>query len=133
MSVGSDATVTLPSGTLNLIATGSDAAARDIVAAGTLDVGGQTATLNDLIQSTPGGQINLTSDSGSVVVPATGRLNVGHAFFDDGAWSGSGGTLSVSAAAGSLTMLQNAVLQGGGGSFFLDVSSLTDAGGQPTQ
>jgi hypothetical protein len=133
VTVGANATVALPSGTLNLLATGGTAVARDVVVAGTLDVGGQTATLNDVVQSTQGGQINLTSEAGNVTMASTGRLDVGHGFLDTGSWSGSGGRLAVNATAGSFTVHPNAVLQGGGGSFALDVSTLTDADGQPTQ
>jgi hypothetical protein len=117
-----DSDILLPSGALTLHATGGD-----LTVGGRLDVGGTAQTFYDLAKYTDGGQITLSSDTGSVIVAADGVINVA-------AQTGGGkaGSLSIDAPTGSFTVAGSLFGQGstGGeqGTFSLDVGSLPSAG-----
>jgi filamentous hemagglutinin len=137
VSVNTD--IRLASGTLTLHATSGDVVVGDINSQATLDVSGTAQAFNDVTQYSSGGSISLVSDTGSV------RLNGGNLFLDaqhvaSGTPTvGDAGTLSISAVQGRFvfgpavhlsaqggTMAASGTTLGNGGSFSLDVVSLSD-------
>lgn len=108
-----DSTIALPSGILSLRATSGDLAVN-----GRLLAGGTEQAFYDLIRHTPGGEITLRADAGSVVLGADSLVSVA-----SGGAGADAGRLSVIAPQGSFTT--SGELRGtGGGSFSLDVGSL---------
>jgi hypothetical protein len=110
-SLSANSTITLPSGSLSLRATGGDLAVAD---AGRLDVSGTTQTFYDLTKHTDGGQLSLTADAGAVNLARGSILTVAAPASD-----ASAGTISVAAPTGTFTAAGS--LLGDGGSFSLDV------------
>lgn len=132
-SVSVASTVSLPSGTLTLHATG-DKAAQDLTleSSATLDVGGTEKAFNDLTKYTNGGTINLIADHGSVSMAADAKVDVSTKNGGSNA-----GSLSISAPIGAFDLVEGGMLlaQGGvnglggpdgsqGGRFSLDVNSI---------
>jgi len=113
-SIIANANFILPSGALTLHATSGD-----ITVGGRLDVGGITRSFLDLTAYTPGGQIRLVSDLGSVTLGADSVIAV------DAQGAGAG-SLSISAPTGTLNIAGTMRGQGGlsDGSFSLDIGSL---------
>lgn len=122
-SVAENSLIQLPSGTLEIEATGAHG---NVTVGGTLDVSGTAQPFNDLIKYTSGGQITLTSDTGSVNLNPGGNVKVAA-----NSGGGNAGSLTVSAKKGLFTFASNTINgQGGtggqGGAFSLDVGSLPD-------
>lgn len=113
-SIIANANFVLPSGALTLHATSGD-----INVGGRLDVGGITQSFLDLTAYTPGGEIRLVSDLGSVTLGADSVIAV------DALGAGAG-SLSISAPTGTLNIAGTMRGQGGlsDGSFALDIGSL---------
>jgi filamentous hemagglutinin len=116
-SVTADSTVQLPSGTLSVVA-----ARGDLSVGGTLDVGGTQQSIYNATDFTNGGQINLSSYTGSVML--TGTLDLSAQ-----AGGGDAGTLAISAPSGTFSFEGGSLLAGGGldgqgGTFSLDIGSL---------
>ncbi|HTB81769.1 MAG TPA: filamentous hemagglutinin family protein [Opitutaceae bacterium] len=117
-SITDNSSILLPSGSLALHATGGD-----VSVGGSLDVSGTAQTFFDSIKYTNGGQISLTSDTGSIILDAGSTVNVA-------AQSGAGnaGSLSINASNGSFTNDGTLAAQGGAGgqngTFALDVGRL---------
>lgn len=125
-SVTENSLIRLPSGNLSIETTGANG---NVVVGGSLDVGGTAQPFNDLIKYTSGGQINLTSDNGSVILNSGSTVSVA-----TNPGGGNGGTLNVSAKNGILIDAGGALHgQGGtagqGGTFSLDVGSLSNLDG----
>jgi len=117
-----DTNISLPSGSILLRSLAGDLSIGSTAAA-ILDVGGSRKVFNDISRYADAGKIELASASGSIVVGASGRLNVAaHA------GGGNAGTVSAKAQSGSLqlggTLSGSAGAGGTGGSFSLDVGSL---------
>ena len=117
-SINANTDVYLPSGLLSMRArTGA------LNIGGRLDAGGTAKEFFDLVRYTDAGQINLTADLGNVTLTTDGIINLAAA-----PQSGDAGTLTVSAAAGLLTLdgtlLGQNGLNGTGASAELDVGSL---------
>jgi hypothetical protein len=117
-SITANTDVYLPSGLLSMRArTGA------LNIGGRLDAGGTAKVFFDQVRYTDAGQINLTANLGDVTLTASGVINLAAA-----PQSGDAGTLTVSAAAGLLTLdgtlLGQNGLNGKGASAELDVGSL---------
>ncbi len=120
VSMGSK--VYLPSGNLTVHATSGD-----VNITGVLDAGGVSKGFYDATAYTDGGTVTLAADEGSVIVGATGMVNVA-------AQTGGGdaGKLSISAVHGTLSV--SGMLKGGagadndGGTFSLDTGALSNTG-----
>lgn len=116
--------IVLNSGTLNVHATGNGG---NVTVSGLLDASGTEKDFYDAQEYTSGGQITLTSDTGSVIVTSNGEVTVA-------AKSGGGdaGSLTVSAIQGSFSNSGNLLGQSGaggvGGIFSLDVNALSNTG-----
>lgn len=140
-SVNVTGDISLPSGTITVSANGATAATGGVSIGGTLDVGGSVQTFNAGLEYTDGGQIALSSSSGSIALLPGGYLRV--AALDGG---GNAGALSVSAPAGAFSVAAASTVQNGAsvpsldgrasngqtGSFTLDVANLSDASGNAT-
>ncbi len=115
--VTANTNIVLPSGSLSLHATHGDVTVGNLHET-RLDVGGTTQSLFDLVRFTNGGEINLTSDTGSVLLDAGSTVSVA-------AQPGGGyaGTLSVTVPQGSFEALGRLDATGGG-TFMLDIESL---------
>lgn len=117
-SITANTDVYLPSGLLSMRArTGA------LNIGGRLDTGGTAKVFFDQVRYTDAGQINLTANLGNVTLTPSGVINLAAA-----PQSGDAGTLTVSAAAGLLTLngtlLGQNGLNGTGASAELDVGSL---------
>ncbi|MCX6840445.1 MAG: filamentous hemagglutinin family protein [Verrucomicrobia bacterium] len=117
-SITANSDVYLPSGLLSMRArTGA------LNIGGRLDAGGTAKVFFDQVRYTDAGQINLTANLGNVTLTPSGVINLAAA-----PQSGDAGTLTVSAAAGLLTLdgtlLGQNGLNGKGASADLDVGSL---------
>ncbi len=133
--------VLAPSGELNVVANGAVGATGGISIGGTLDTGGIAQSFNASTSYTNGGQISLGSANGNVAMASGGYLNVSAP-----SGGGNAGGISVSAPAGTFTVAGSTSSQNGatlpslnagapagqGGTFALDVSTLSDSGGNPT-
>jgi filamentous hemagglutinin len=122
-SVVDNSNIVLPSGTLQIEATTGDLVLGNQETS-LLDVGGTTKLFNDLPQYTSGGRITLTSDAGSVTLASGSTVNVAAPVS-----GGNGGSLSVSAAQGTLTFAESTMNGQGGaggtnGAFLLDVGTV---------
>ena len=119
-SITGDASILLPSGILSLSATDGD-----IVFSGKLDVSGKKFAFSDAVRYTDGGQVNLSSAGGDIVLAASSRVSVAA---DPG--GGNAGTLAVSTPFGQFASSGTLDARGGkggaGGSFALDTASLPD-------
>ena len=140
VAVGGD--IALPSGNLTVHANGASFASGSVSISGTLDVGGVAKTFNDVTTYSDGGQIELVSDSGNILVGPGGYLNV-----EAQPASGGAGNLSISAPKGTFTVASATVgpanggsppaptlnaSNGQGGTFSLDALNLSDASGNAT-
>lgn len=118
-SVDVTSNIVLPSGQLSITAVSGD-----VVIGGKLDVSGSAQTFYDLTKYTSAGSISITANAGNVVLDAASTIDVA-------AKSGGGdaGTLFIGAAHGQATLdgtlLGQAGAGGKGGSFSLDVGSLS--------
>jgi filamentous hemagglutinin len=123
-SVTENSLVQLRSGNLGITANGA------ITIGGTLDVSGTAQPFNDLIEYTPGGQITLTSTTGSVALNSGGTINV-----SSNSGGGNAGSLTISAVNGAFT--NNGILSGEagangqGGSVTIDVATVSGGNLQP--
>jgi filamentous hemagglutinin family protein len=120
-SVTENSLIQLPSGNLDLEATG---AAGNVEVGGTLDAAGTAQTFNDVIKYTSGGKISLTSDSGSVILDSGSTVNVAA-----NVGGGNAGSLAIGDANGAFQFTGakidgQAGAGGQGGIFSLDVSGL---------
>ena len=119
-----NSTIRLSSGSLSLNAQG------DLTVGGTLDVGGTAQPYHDLTEYTSGGQLNLTSQTGSVILSSGSTVSVAA-----NAGGGNAGSLAVSALAGQFinagTINGRGGVSGQGGKFTLDVATLTGGNVQP--
>jgi len=117
-SVIANTDILLSSGILNVRAT-----AGDLTVGGRFDVGGTSQAFNDLTRYTDGGQIHLSSDTGSVTIDATSVLNVAAQ-----AGGGNAGSIAISAPLGVFTLSGAVAGKGGvggaGGTFALDTGSI---------
>ena len=86
--------IVLPSGSVTLHASGGD-----VTVGGMLDVGGTSQDFYDLTRYTSGGNIRLTTDTGSIAVSEGGTLNV--AAKPDG---GNAGSITMNSPQGSITI-----------------------------
>ena len=115
VTVSSD--IFLPSGALTLHAT-----ACDVTVNGRLNVDGTARTFYDLTRLTPGGQITLQSDTGSVMIGANSVISVSA--------PSAGGVLTINAPNGDFTSAGQFSGHGGAGgiagSFSLDSGSLEE-------
>ena len=123
-SVTENSLIQLPSGNLNIASTG---ALGDVTVGGTLDVSGTAQSFNDLTKYTSGGQISLTSATGSVNLNPGSTVTVAaHA------GGGAAGSLTVAASIGQFVFAGSTINgQGGssgtGGTFSLDVGTIPGA------
>ena len=121
-NVSVDTTISLPSGSLTVRSTSGD-----LAVSGQLDVGGTTQTIYDVTRYTDAGQIQLTADSGNVVLSSNSTVNVAA-----NSGGGNAGTLAVSVAKGSFTadgtLLGSGAAGGLNGSFQLDTQALPATG-----
>jgi filamentous hemagglutinin len=122
-SITDDSDIVLPSGTLKIEATTGNLVIGN-EAASVLDVGGTAKTFNDLTEYTSGGQVTLTSDSGSLSLGPDATVNVSAL-----AGGGNGGSLTVSALDGTFTFAGSTMEGTGGaagenGTFSLDVGTI---------
>jgi filamentous hemagglutinin family protein len=126
VAVGAGSGILLPSGTVEIHATGGD-----VSVGGKIDVSGTAQTLGGLTTYTDGGEINVVADQGNVDLLPSGIANVSAQ--TDG---GNAGTFSVSAPAAGFKVsgkvLGTAGVGFGQGSALIDVGGLQDANGQPT-
>lgn len=119
-SVEVDTLVKLPSGSLSVVAQSGD-----LVVNGALDLSGIRSDFKDVSTFTSGGQIALTSSTSNVQLGATASVNV-----SSNPGGASAGSVSISAALGTLILGGSGVLSGTGGTggkngtFTLDVGSL---------
>ncbi|MEO7932814.1 MAG: filamentous hemagglutinin family protein [Chthoniobacterales bacterium] len=120
VTVNSD--VILHSGLLSISATGG-LASDGVFIGGKLDVSGTARRFFDLIRYTTGGEIELTSQTGDIVVDSGSELNISA--------EGNAGTLSVSTPKGNFLLAGKLLGTAGSGatsgSFSLDVSEMPDA------
>ncbi len=116
--VTTGSSIVLPSGTLSVSASTGDLT---IGANSRLDMGGTTIAFYDLLQSTAGGQLNLTASAGNVNLASGSTINVAAPSTSAGA-----GLLNVNAPNGIFTTA--GTLLGGGGSFLLDVGRVPGEG-----
>ena len=118
VTVSSD--IVLPSGSLTLHSTTCD-----VTVNGRLNLDGTQRTFFDLVRYTPGGQITLMSDSGSVNIGANSVISASAA-----AGGGDAGTLRISAANGGFVSAGRfsgrAGAGGLAGTFSLDTGNLAD-------
>lgn len=133
--------VLAPSGELNVVANGAAGASGAVMIGGSLDAGGTSQAFNASTSYTNGGQIDLSSANGNVALAAGGYLSVAAP-----AGGGNAGGVSISAPGGTFTVAASTSAQNGatlpslnagaplgaGGTFALDVSTLSDAGGNTT-
>jgi filamentous hemagglutinin len=121
-SIAVNTTIDLPSGGLDLSATGGD-----VVVSGKLSVAGTSNLFNKQLRFTNAGEISLNSDSGDVIINDGGRVSV-----SGDSVGGNAGTLVVKAASGSFlnlgTVTGRATDDFTSGRFVLDVSSVTGNG-----
>ncbi len=129
-SVDVNTTVSLPSGSLALQASGAASAAGGITLgpSATLDVGGTAKTFNDLTEYTDAGQITLTSAQGSVNIADGAIVNLSAQ-----PGGGNAGSLAISSPEGSFSLPDGTVFGqagagGTGGTFSLDVASISGSG-----
>lgn len=115
--------IELPSGIIALRATTGD-----LKVNGRLDAGGTAQQFLDLLRYTPGGEIELTADRGSVSLGKRGALSVAAQ-----RGGGDAGSVSISAASGRVDLDGELFGAGGrkgaGGTFSLDVGSLPELAG----
>ena len=125
-SVTANSNVELPSGSLTVVATNGD-----VNVAGNLDLGGTTESIYSLTQYTPGGQVSLSSYTGSVHLNQGGTVNVSAP-----SAGGNAGSVAISAPSGTFTFAGSSILGAGsaggaGGTFTLDVGSLANGNLSP--
>jgi len=124
VSVGSD--ILLPSGSLTIRANTGD-----LTISGALDVSGTAQAFYDMTKYTDGGDIQLTSDTGNVLLNSTGSINVAAQ-----STAGNAGSLKVSTINGLFTATGSVNGKGGvggkNGSFTLDALRLTSGLGSST-
>jgi filamentous hemagglutinin len=113
LSVTEDTRIALSSGSITINASGGD-----VEIGGTLDVSGVSQGFYDLAKSTGGGQVSLTSQTGKVTLDVGSKIDV------SAPSDAASGGLSVSAANG--TFVNGGTLAASGGTFSLDVSSITE-------
>lgn len=117
-SITANTNIVLPSGIANLHATTGD-----VNVSGLIEAGGTAQRFYDQVQYTDGGQINLTSDNGSVVLNAGSVLNVAA-----DASGGNAGSIAISASHGIFTangtITGQAGAGGNGGTFSVDAGSI---------
>jgi len=113
-SIVENSVISLPSGSLILHATSGD-----LTVGGSLNVNGITQSFFDLVGYTNAGEIQLVSDTGSVMIAKGANIAAAAA-------GGNGGTLSISAPQGSFTIDGKVDGHGGGldGTFQLDAGTL---------
>ncbi len=118
-SVTVDSNIVLPSGTIDIEATGPGG---NVVVGGRLDTTGTVQPFSDVLEYTSGGQISLASDSGSVVLNPGGTITVAA-----NAGGGNAGSVTISASNGTFvhngSLLGQPGAGGQGGSFTLDVAT----------
>ncbi len=120
-SLNFDTLVRLPSGAVTLRATG--AGGLTLGAGAHIDVAGVDRPFGDLVAGTPGGDIDLLAENGPITVHGGAKLNVSRAATGD-----LGGTLAVSAPAGTVALAPGTLLRGAGGALQLDVGSADSLG-----
>jgi filamentous hemagglutinin len=140
-SVVLDGQISMPSGTLNVAATGATLDTGSVAISGDLDVAGTAQTFNNTTSYTDGGKISIGSTNGNVALEPGAYVGVGAA-----SGGGDAGSLSISAPAGSFTVAATTASNGGlvvptlnasapegqAGTFSLDVANLSDANGNAT-
>ena len=113
LSIAAGSDIELPSGALTLHATDGD-----LVVGGAMNVAGTSQNFHDLMRYTSGGQINLASDAGAVIIGPSGTLNAAAE-----AGGPNAGSVTVSAPAGDFALAGQMMGSGGaGGTFSLDVA-----------
>ena len=142
VTIGSE--IALPSGNLTIEAFGPLAAGGNVAVSGALELGGTAGSFNNANVFTNGGQVDLISDNGSVTIMPGGYVNVSAQ-----PGGGSAGGLSVSAINGTFSVDSPTASSAGnsmptldaggsiagsglGGAFSLDVSGLSNGGGEST-
>ncbi len=120
-SILADTLISLPSGQIQLTATGSDSSDHVTLSDGAkLDVAGRDVIFGNEVVGTDAGIVKLSSVSGNVVVHDTAEVNVS-------ATSGDAGALVIAAKAGRAELLGDFIASsesGRGGIFGLDVLDL---------
>ena len=131
-AVSVDTAVSLPSGVLQLSATGPSAS--DNVALGpnaSIDVSGVSTTFDSVAVGGPGGRVLISATAGSVTMASGASIDL-----SAGAASGSAGALSITAASGTADLQGTLTASGGSGAsagqFTLDVMQLPDLGALDT-
>jgi hypothetical protein len=106
-SVVIGANIVLPSGAIAATATGADGLL-ELTSSANLKLGGTAIVFDGTSISSPGGAISLSSDAGSVQLDAGAQVDV-----SAGTGTGAGGSLMLSAPAGTLTLA--GTIRGAGG------------------
>jgi filamentous hemagglutinin family protein len=118
--------IVLPGGAFNLNASGSI----DVEGSAVVDVGGLAMPFADVVATIGGGNINLASTSGAIVINSGAVLDVSDVLGANVLNQTSSGTISLSAPSGGVQIAAGAVLLGTGptadssGSFVLDTLAL---------
>jgi filamentous hemagglutinin len=127
-TVSIDTSVSLPSGVLQLSATGPSAS--DNVALGpnaSIDVAGVSTSFDSVAVGAPGGRVSISATAGSVTMASGASIDL-----SAGTASGSAGALSITAANGTADLQGVLTATGGSGAsagqFTLDVLQLPDLG-----
>ena len=125
-TVTEDSSIILPSGNINIEATGGD-----VVVGGTLNVSGLAQLDHSLTEYTSGGDISLTSQTGSVNLDAGSSISV--AAQSDG---GNAGSLTINAPDGFFnfsgsSLAARAGAGGSSGTFVADLGSISGGNLQP--
>ena len=112
----------LPAGLIaaHAVAVGTQGGSVEVTSGAELNVAGQGLTFAGLEESSPGGRVNLQSDSGSVLIDSGATLDV-----SAGTGNGAGGAVSLTASSGAVTI--NGTLKGAGGTGALGGSLSVDA------
>lgn len=119
-SVVENSRIYLPSGQINLKATGSNPATSNVLVGGTLDVSGTAQVFYDVTKYTDGGSISIQSANSGVTLAAGSVVSVAAQ-----AGGGNAGSLSISVPKGDFvangTLAGSGGIGGASGTFSLDV------------